>query len=162
MKQIDLGQGIAIVANVGVIVGIAFLALELRQNTAAIRGDTYQAMSDAAVLQAESLAHDPELAVIWRRAFAGESLADLSDEESARLIPYYYAVMLRMENTYNQFAAGLIDDRVFESFGWNFEIYETLSFREFWYSSGRHSSTSEEFNQFFEKRFELEPPPGLE
>jgi hypothetical protein len=53
----------------------------------------------------------------WRRAFAGESLAEFSDQESARLIPYFYAVMLHMENTYNQ---------------------------------------------FFEKRFELEPPPGLE
>lgn len=162
MKKIDFGQAISILANVGVIAGIVFLALELRQNTAAVRGETYQAMSDAAVLQAESLAHDASLAIIWRRAFAGESLADFSDEESARLIPYYYAVMLRMENTYNQFKAGLVDERVFESYGWNFEIYETLSFREFWFSAGRRTSTGEEFNRFFEERFGLEPPPGLE
>ena len=32
MKKIDLGQTITILANVGVIAGIVFLAIELRQN----------------------------------------------------------------------------------------------------------------------------------
>jgi len=32
MKKIDLGQAITILANVGVIAGIAFLGIELRQN----------------------------------------------------------------------------------------------------------------------------------
>jgi len=32
MKKIDLGQTIGIIANLGVIAGIAFLAIELRQN----------------------------------------------------------------------------------------------------------------------------------
>ncbi len=32
MKKIDLGQTITILANVGVIAGIVFLAVELRQN----------------------------------------------------------------------------------------------------------------------------------
>jgi len=32
MKKIDLGQAISILANVGVIAGIVFLGLELRQN----------------------------------------------------------------------------------------------------------------------------------
>ena len=34
MKKIDLGQTISIFANLGVIAGITFLALELNQNTA--------------------------------------------------------------------------------------------------------------------------------
>lgn len=32
MKKIDLGQGAQILANIGVIAGIVFLAVELRQN----------------------------------------------------------------------------------------------------------------------------------
>ena len=32
MKKIDLGQAIGILANVGVIAGIVFLGMELRQN----------------------------------------------------------------------------------------------------------------------------------
>ncbi len=36
MKKIELGQTIAILANVGVIAGILFLAIELRQNNEAL------------------------------------------------------------------------------------------------------------------------------
>jgi hypothetical protein len=43
MKKIDLGQGIGILANPGVLVGIAFLAYEMRQNTAAIREGALEA-----------------------------------------------------------------------------------------------------------------------
>jgi len=35
MKKIDLGQSIAILANIGVIAGIIIVAYELRQNTLA-------------------------------------------------------------------------------------------------------------------------------
>ena len=34
LKKLDLSQGITILANLGVIAGIVFLALELRQNNA--------------------------------------------------------------------------------------------------------------------------------
>jgi hypothetical protein len=40
MKKIDLGQTITILANVGVITGIAFLAAELRQNNEMMRAQT--------------------------------------------------------------------------------------------------------------------------
>ena len=36
MKNVDLGQVIAMIANLGVISSIAFLAFELRQNTQAV------------------------------------------------------------------------------------------------------------------------------
>jgi hypothetical protein len=37
MKRIDIGQTITILANVGVLAGIALLAVELRQNTKLLR-----------------------------------------------------------------------------------------------------------------------------
>ena len=40
--KIDLGQGLSILANVGVIIGIIFLAYELRQNTQAIKLNAVQ------------------------------------------------------------------------------------------------------------------------
>ena len=45
MKKIDLGQAITILANVGVIAGIVFLAVELGQNTQAIRLTASQSMA---------------------------------------------------------------------------------------------------------------------
>ena len=37
MKKIDFAQLITILANVGVVIGLVFLALEIRQNTAQMR-----------------------------------------------------------------------------------------------------------------------------
>jgi hypothetical protein len=36
MKKIDLGQTFQVLANVGVIIGLIFLTLEIRQNTSAL------------------------------------------------------------------------------------------------------------------------------
>lgn len=50
MKKIDVGQAISLLANIGVIAGIVFLGLELRQNNlllnAQTRGDTLRAVID--------------------------------------------------------------------------------------------------------------------
>ena len=46
MKKIDVGRAISILANVGVIVGIGFLALEIRQNTNAVETAALQGMLD--------------------------------------------------------------------------------------------------------------------
>ncbi len=40
MKKLDLGQTLGILANVGVIAGIVFLAFELRQNNALLEAET--------------------------------------------------------------------------------------------------------------------------
>ena len=39
MKKIDLGQTVGILANIGVIVGIVFLAIEIRQNNELMEAD---------------------------------------------------------------------------------------------------------------------------
>lgn len=46
MKKIDLGQTIQILANVGVIAGIVFLAIELQQNNELQRSSSRQALLD--------------------------------------------------------------------------------------------------------------------
>ncbi len=42
MNKIDLGQTIQILANIGVIAGIGFLGLELRQNSEQLELQSYQ------------------------------------------------------------------------------------------------------------------------
>ncbi len=47
MKKIELGQVITIIANLGVIIGIAFLAIELRQNNALLLAQNAHAQFSA-------------------------------------------------------------------------------------------------------------------
>jgi len=46
MKRIDLGQTIQILANIGVIAGIVFLAIEVRQANNAVKSSTLQAIAE--------------------------------------------------------------------------------------------------------------------
>lgn len=86
MKKIDVGQVITIAANVGVIAGIAFLAIELRQNTAAIRSQSSIAVNDSLAHLNEALYDNPELTDIWIKG--RESLDSLSPSEAERFAAF--------------------------------------------------------------------------
>ena len=74
MKKIDLGQTITILANVGVIIGIVFLALEIRQNNSQLsaqsRFNYFQTRIDFSLLSAT----DPVLSPILAKLSLGEAL----------------------------------------------------------------------------------------
>jgi len=86
MKKADVGQTLAILANVGVIAGIALLALEISQNTAAIRSQSSIAINDSLAHLNEALYDNPELTDIWIRG--RESLMDLDSIEAERFAAF--------------------------------------------------------------------------
>ena len=72
MKKIDLGQTIQILANVGVLAGILFLAFELRQNTMATRSAAASSI-EASFSEAELfIAGNAEFAELLTKGRAGE------------------------------------------------------------------------------------------
>ena len=75
MNRSDLGQAIGILANLGVVAGIVFLAIEIGQNNAELssqsRFNYYQTRFGLNAM----VAQDGELADVLSRAIAGEELA---------------------------------------------------------------------------------------
>ena len=61
MKKLDLGQSIGILANVGVIAGIVFLGLELRQHNELMEAEASMATHQGGQEFAMSLAQNPAL-----------------------------------------------------------------------------------------------------
>jgi hypothetical protein len=74
MKKLDLGQSIQILANIGVIAGIAFLAVQIRTNTATNRIAMYQASSENWMQLNGELATDVGLNELLEKAFSGQTL----------------------------------------------------------------------------------------
>ena len=80
MKKIDLGQTIAILANVGVIAGIVFLAIEVSQQ------NTINLLSgrDAAVENFNGfrtlLLENPDLMEIWNAGLTNGELTSIEDD----------------------------------------------------------------------------------
>ena len=77
MKKIDLGQSVQIVANLGVIAGLIFLAFEVRTNTATNQIAIYQAASANWMQINSTIATDEELVALLEKASSGQALTNI-------------------------------------------------------------------------------------
>lgn len=106
MKKIDLGQLLNLLANLGVIVGILLLVLELGQNRdmmrAQIRNELARGLPDFLGL----LIENRELADALVRANAGEALTATEDR---RTNAWVQLVFRYWENVHYQYRQGLYD-----------------------------------------------------
>jgi hypothetical protein len=73
-KKIDLGQAINTLANIGVILGIVFLALEINQNNRLLRAQAASSMVDARNEVRTLIVGSGEVAEFWARVASGEPL----------------------------------------------------------------------------------------
>ena len=71
MKKIDLGQAVGIVANLGVIAGIVFLGVELRQNNELLLEEAQRARAQAF---RENQGVWADHAEVWAKDLDGETL----------------------------------------------------------------------------------------
>lgn len=71
MQKIDLGQTIQIIANVGVIGGLIFVGLQLRQDRDIAIIDSVQSTSSARISWSEAMAASSD---VWVRGLADEPL----------------------------------------------------------------------------------------
>ena len=103
MKKIDVSQTINTLASVGVIVGIALLAIELRQNNDLLENqanETYiRNRLDLGILRFA----DDEFAEILYMGNNGEQLTGL---EQFKLNEYYTTTLIAMEWEYLQYRRG--------------------------------------------------------
>ena len=103
MKKIDLGQTIAILANIGVIAGIAFLAFELRQNTKLLRAQAgYNLLQNRAGFR-DDVFRDPELAEFVVRTEGGDVLSEV---DQRRVTAQIERTILNWQWEYGQYVDG--------------------------------------------------------
>ncbi len=111
MKNIKVGQAIGVLANVGVIVGIVFLVIELQQNREMMRAQTRNELSQGIVELMTVLATNAELASLRRRA---DNAEELTEDETYRYETFTRAVFRYWENVHYQYRLGLYDQLEFE------------------------------------------------
>ena len=129
MKKIDLGQGIAIVANLGVIVGIVLLTIELNQNNALLRNEARYNLHAARTNEIEMSVLDPELGELWFKASEGE---ELTGAERRRMESMLLGRFVRWEWYYEQYRNGLIAEEVLPIAAWRNVFSEGAIIAEIW------------------------------
>lgn len=151
MKKIDLGQTIAIVANLGVIAGIVFLGLELRQNNQLLRADAIMTSIDTRVSRQDIVLSNPSLPDWIAKNRRGEPL---SDSEKQVHVSLHSRQLLGWERDYRLFREGIMNEEdlranlplMKQAFG---VTESTYSMRDH-YEQGWKNLASEGYRQFIE------------
>ena len=133
LKQAMSGRTVReTLAALGVIASMIFVGLEIRQNTAAIQGATLQAISDTYTdfIHVNSL--DPSQREVELLVFGGATEADLTPSQHQQMLTSLIAWVGMLENTFVQYRLGLVDEAVFDGYGWNRAIHRTAYFHEWW------------------------------
>ena len=136
---------------VGVIASLIFVGFEVRQNTAAVRGATYQAISDASLQHLQWWAQNENLLEFWVRIDSGALSEEFTDAENLHIGASFVMMIRRMENIYVQVREGLIEEEAILRFRPSQYIFETPYFLEFW--AQYRLEVEPEFREFFEREF---------
>ena len=94
-----------VVSAAAVVLSLIFVGYEIRQNSAAVRGATYQSVMEASVGYAEWVASDERVAGLVVRVMNGEGPEDFSEEENLAITGIYYSGIRRAQNVYLQATA---------------------------------------------------------
>jgi hypothetical protein len=130
-----------LVAAIGVILSLLFLALQLRQNTKAIRSASIQNIVQSMSETAQTGVENQHLVPIMLKANAG--LETLSEEDRARLHFWFVMAIRRFEGVYFQRTLGLVDPAVIDGFERsNLSILASKSGRV-WWSKGKEIFNSQ-------------------
>lgn len=140
MKKIDISQTVTVLANVGVIAGIVFLATEIRLNTRAIQAQTRDTISDKEMQLYAWQATNSELAAVIVKA-RDEGLDELDTVEYQMFFGYMEAFFREHENALYQFEQGLFSAEDFSGRVQNMRVFiKNPAFRKFWDSRRNHYS----------------------
>ena len=147
MKKMDLGQSIQVIANLGVIAGIAFLIVELQQNTQQLELQSYQSWVNGN-LQYNMTLSDPA-----RSEIISAGLPDsrgLDDENYVAFGMIQLAMLQMAQSTDYLYREGALDPELWEAeMSRAAGILSLPGVRQWWDAGGRTQVTSS-FAEFIE------------
>lgn len=89
MKRFDFAQIVTILANVGVVIGLVFLTLEIRQNNAQMRAQGAYSINQSVETLNQAIYLDEEFADLLHRG--EKSFSDLDSVEQSRLATFFFS-----------------------------------------------------------------------
>ena len=123
MKKIDAGQAIGILANIGVIAGIVFLAFELQQNNELLGAQARAVRIGIRTDYAGALYSDPGLVQAMVKAENGEPL---SAEDIHRIRWFGIQTLDKFEYVYGEYQRGMIEAEALAPEAWRNTFEEDI------------------------------------
>ena len=114
IKLAELAQIAEIVAALAVVVSLLYVGMEIRSNTAAVRGAAMQAIATTDADALMTLAADADLSEVVRIGQLNPS--ELSEADAFRYDAFMRQFWLSFQNIFQQSELGLIDPSVWRSY----------------------------------------------
>ena len=112
MNYDKLSRWVAVIANLGVLLGLFVVVFELQQNRLATEAQTRSDVSNASYDSTLRWAESPEIVTVITKLSSGEQL---TAEEQIILTFVRVSEARRWENTYYQYERGLFEESEFEA-----------------------------------------------
>ena len=133
------------VGVVAIVAGLVFVALEIRQNTNAVRSSVIQSISDQSINALQVAVEDESL-----RQSQSAIVNGTANEDQMRQARRYYAMLVRIQqNRFMQSQIGTIDKDTALALGGRAAIYRRPEFHQYW--NGVRESHPVEFRDFSDK-----------
>ena len=143
MKKIDVGQGITILANIGVIAGILFLAVELQQNNKLLEAQARSERENVRRTAYTRYIENPQLVDAFVKANSGQSL---TDQEEFVLSRANGMTIADWQFIYREYSEELLDERALPIKAWRRVFRTSPGLAELW--EEEESEWDEEFVQW--------------
>lgn len=120
-------------AATGVVLGLVFVGIEIRANTAAIQGETLQGISNQSTDLQMTFATDSDLVRLMPQVIGDSILpTDLSDQDQYRVLVAYLSIVRVAENRFQQAMLGTVPGEGPDQFGGSSVLYTTPYLKELW------------------------------
>jgi len=121
-----------VVAAIGVIVSLLFVAFQLRSNTHTLRSSAYQALHDTEDGIFSDASSNPTIARIWKQAAGG--VANIPEEDQPQWEQMAIRWIYLYQMVHYQHRKGMVDDEFWEAWdqGWTQSICTNVGIREFY------------------------------
>ena len=129
----------------GVIGSLIFVALEIRQNTNAVRSASIQSILDSSIQLSVATIDNADLRAA-RRAACNNTV---TEDQRSQLVAYYGLTMRVQLNRFYQVRLGILDEETALALGGRGSVYDSPFFAEYWASYRDRYSTG--FQAFIER-----------
>ena len=145
MDTDKLNKWLSLGANIGVLAGIVFLAVELRQNNEILEAQARRDQFEFRRAAGAMLIANPDLAEIAYKASNGE---ELSPSEAFRFAQWTYQIFRAWEWQFNEYLEGTLTEDELPTVGWANQFNNYSIMRSNW--DARKANLSPEFVQYIE------------
>ena len=147
MRKIDLSQTISTLANIGVIAGIIFLAIQVQQNTRQLRNQSYQTWN-ASNTEINMAIADPELSALVSSGHDGSE--NLTKETYIAYAMFHLSMVQMAQATHYLYLQGALDEELWQTEMRRIAGVLSLTGVRQWWEAGGRTQLSPSFVSFIE------------